>query len=385
MQRAKKYSLDNNIIFLILLCLIPISQVFSYIISKDMSVDYIAYPSIIIFYFLVNKKINSIKSAIVVIIFLIYTFFFSNNNLTGRAGYMIGFVLTIASLLILPDIYFYKKFYRKIFIDRVMVVLCYSIMVIYFLTGNIWTDVSGTRNYFSGYIIPHAFSYYMSVFVYYFLMCSKKRYAIFPFLSGVLMGTRTGFLINFISLAAFFFTLMSRNNIINIFKFIIISIIILLILFTFIPELRLQLLNIGESLSIFLTSLVGNNNDLEDNSSRRSLLFTIGFNQIKKDGFAIENIIGRGPRSSYEFIGSTTGMNLWFHNDLVEIMYSLGIVNLILYLLSIFYYCIKTKSFFFFLYLFIAILLNGFFLYASFTIIAIHYLAKYSLIHDFVS
>jgi hypothetical protein len=287
---------------------------------------------------------------------------------------MITFTLTCLALITLPKLDVIKLSKEKI--DLYFSILCYSIIILFFCTAVLRRDVLAKRAYLEGYIIPHAFAYYMAIFGYYFLMRRKFLLAGIPLIAGCIVGTRTGVMLILLAILSFLLIELKSLKFATIIKISIIGGILIIALFIFSGKARSQLNSVFNSFKGFSYSVEKGDKTSKSYSSNRSLLMAIGIDQIRKDGISISNILGRGPRSSYEFIRKSLTWKIWFHNDFMEIAFSLGIINLIIYLYAIFYYCKKMKSLFFFLFLLIAAFTNGFYFYSSFTLIGVHYLTE---------
>ena len=343
-------------------------------------VDYRAYPSIIIIGILMYINRSSFYSYFILTILLSYSVFYKIGSLSSNSGYMMDYCLTCMTLLTLPKIKF-NIIDIKI-VDKSIFILCYGIIISYILTLKINETNVYERVYLVGFIIPHAFSYMMAIFVYYFMKRKKIIWAVIPFLFGCFAGTRTGLILSLLTVIAVLSNGITKKKIL-IYLFYFTSFVIL---FNFVlretPIFKNQYDSISNSFNDFSFSASTNDQKSIEFSSHRSLLFAFGLEQIVKDGISYENIIGRGPRSSYIFNDNKTGSALWFHNDFIEILFSLGIINLIFYFFSIFKYYLHTKNTYFLIFILFSAFTNGFFFYYSFVIIGIHYLSIYFEIHE---
>jgi hypothetical protein len=368
--------------FYFLLVLLPIVSLVSYLLISEISeeVDYRAYPSIIIFGILMYLNKKSLNSYIILTIFLIYSLFNKVGTFSAGAGYMMDYCLTCLTLFTLPKIKF-NKINIKI-IDNSIFIFCYSIIISYLLTLNINESNGYERVYLVGFIIPHAFSYMMAIFVYYFMKRKKIILAIIPFLLGCFAGTRTGLLLSLLTVVSVLLNGLTIKKIIIYFFYFVSFVILLNFIVNKSPIIKNQFDSISNAFNDFSFSTSTNDQKSIDFSSHRSLLFALGLDQINKDGISYENIIGRGPRASYIFNDNKTGSALWFHNDFMEILFSLGVINLIFYLFAIFKYYFYTKNTYFLIFVLFSAFTNGFFFYYSFVIIGIHYLSIYFEIHE---
>lgn len=382
MQQNKNNTISGYVL-LMLIAVFPITQLISYLLGENTGLDYRAYPSLIIFLYFVLFVKRSKESIILLSIFVCYSFLFSSSTLSGRAGYMIDFSLTCLAFLILPKLELYNI--KPKVIDTFVIILCYGIIITYILTSHYISEDNGFRNYYVGFIIPHAFAYYMAIFVYYFLKRNITILALVPLLLGIYTGTRVGIMLCILSVIAFYYEKYKSRKMLVILSSFIVGIVIVLALYNASPLIRNQVDLVLNAFSGFDLKLLNNENDSLHFTSNRSLLMTIGLEKIFSDGFSFNNLIGRGPRASYDFIENSLSWRLWFHNDYLDILFNLGFVNLIFYIITCIYYYRKTKSRYFLLFVSISAFTNGFFLYSSFSIIGIHYLIFHIRKHQIAS
>ena len=162
----KNYISGKLLIFLIALMILTL--IVSFFI--DPGSNYNSYPYLIAFLILFFSRPNSKISIYLLGIIIYYSVMFDDQYFSSRAGYMLTFSLTCISLYILP--YLTLKDISRNQINNSLIIICYSIIITYFFTSEVSTDISLSRVYFKGFIIPHQFVYLMAIFVHYFL---KKR------------------------------------------------------------------------------------------------------------------------------------------------------------------------------------------------------------------
>jgi O-antigen ligase len=370
----KNYISGKLLIFLIALMILTL--IVSFFI--DPGSNYNSYPYLIAFLILFFSRPNSKISIYLLGIIIYYSVMFDDQHFSSRAGYMLTFSLTCISLYILP--YLTLKDISRNQINNSLIIICYSIIITYFFTSEVSTDISLSRVYFKGFIIPHQFVYLMAIFVHYFLLQKKYLLTVLPIIYSVYVGTRTGMILILLTLFAYFFLMFQAKYRKKILKFIFIFLLFIVTLFITENPIQKQITEVFQLLNP--TSLLVDSESEESTNftSNRNVLIIAGVTQIRLDGISPKNFFGRGPRSSYSFIERTLNWNIWFHNDLLEIIFSLGFLNLIIYLKLITSYCKKTKSKFFFFFIMISALTNGFFMYTSFVIIVVHYLTSHEKI-----
>ena len=155
---------------------IPLVQFFSFlsagvpISDQIVIVDYTGYVFLLIFFFFFFFLKQNLISRIVPLVFLVfYSFIFDIGSISQRIGYILPFIVTIQSFWFLPtlklSVFDYYKIQRNIYFCFYFIVICYLI------TLN--EHFEGGRLYYDGFIIPHQFVYYLSIFSYF--IASRKN------------------------------------------------------------------------------------------------------------------------------------------------------------------------------------------------------------------
>lgn len=198
--------------------------------------------------------------------------------MSSRLGYMLTFSLTCISLYVFPFLKLNNINEKQIL--KFVTLLCYSIIVFYYFTSVITENIDSTRYYLKGFIIPHQFAYFMSIFVYFFLKKKKYYLGVIPIFCTLYVGTRTGLiLISFIILAHFYSILKSIN--IKSFAKVIFSIgFSFVLIFSFENPIRKQLTNTFDLLNISSISLDSDSQGAADFTSNRNYLAIIGLTKI---------------------------------------------------------------------------------------------------------
>lgn len=88
-----------------------------------------------------------------------------------------------------------------------------------------------------------------------------------------------------------------------------------------------------------------------------------------------ELFLGAGPASSREFNLEYCGIKVWMHNDFFDLLFCLGIVGLSLYVFAIIMAC-KRLGLYFGIFLLLSANLNGFMLYQTFPIVYLFSIIK---------
>jgi len=376
MTFSNKISISGKVIFL-LIALMILTLIVSFLIEPGS--NYNSYTYLVTFLILFYCRPISNTSIYLFAIIIVYSLAYDIDYLSSRLGYMLTFSLTCITLYVFPGLKLTKITEKQSL--KFVTFLCYSIVGFYYFTSTLAENIGSTRYYLKGFIIPHQFAYFMSIFAYFFLKRGKYFLGVIPVLYTLYVGTRTGLvLISFIIMAHLY----SKRKSINIKS---LARVVFFIGFSFVlifsieNPIRKQLTNTFDLLSISSISISSDSQDAADFTSNRNFLAIIGLTEIANDGVSTSNLIGRGPRSSYGFIEDRLNWNIWFHNDFLEIVFSLGFLHLFLYLYFIYSYSRRTKSKFFLFFVLISATTNGFFFYTSFVLIGIHYLAVHKQIH----
>tara|TARA_B110000238_G_scaffold191183_1_gene225123 strand:+ start:1095 stop:2234 length:1140 start_codon:yes stop_codon:yes gene_type:complete len=369
MTLFNKNSINGKLLFF-LIALMIITLIVSFFIEPGS--NYNSYPYLIAFLILFFSRPISKTSIYLFTIIILYSLVFDIDYLSSRLGYMLTFSLTCISLYVFP--FLKLKNINEKQILKFVTLLCYSIIVCYYFTSVMTENIDSTRYYFKGFIIPHQFSYFMSIFVYFFFNKRKYYLAIIPIIYTFYVGTRTGLVLIVFIIIVHFYSSLKTINVKTFTKVIFFIGLIFVPILSFENPIKKQLTNTFDLLNISSISSSSDSQEATDFTSNRNYLIIIGLTKIANEGDSTLNIFGRGPRSSYIFIEDTLNWKIWFHNDFLEIVFSLGFLHFFLYLYLIYNYSKRTKSFFFLFFVLISGLTNGFFFYTSFVLIGIHYL-----------
>ncbi len=381
MNFNKSYIQSINCFALVtFICLIPLIQLFSYLYSgktlqnQEIIVDFSAYLLLIFFiYFLIIPKQNFWFRIITIFFVFFYTFFYRDFSLSNKIGYILPFIVTIQALTFLPKIILNRIQIK--FVNFSSILIFYVIIFSYILTLN--KHEEGGRIYFDGFIIPHQFVYYLAIFSYFFTKKKMYLHLILPIILVFIIGTRTGLILTIISILG------GSGITFNLKKILIYTILFTLFYFIFIFFTKysnekiqnLQNNSLFESFSGITKDLSLDDLESAKVTSGRSLFLLYGINEISTSSFAT-NLLGRGPRSSYNFNDFYLGLNVWFHNDFMEVLFTFGFVTLFIYIYKIFTFSFFYKSKYILSFILIACFVNGFFFYSTIVLLSIFTLSN---------
>ena len=199
----------NGKIILFLIGIMIATLIVSFLIEPGS--NYNSYPYLVAFLVLFFSRPFTKASAYLFLIIILYSLAFDIDYLSGRLVYMLTFSLTCISLYILPFLKL-KSIDEKQTL-KFVTLLCYIVIVFYFLTSVITENIDSTRYYLRGFIIPHQFAYFMSIFVYFFLRKGKYVLAILPSIYTLYVGTRTGLILILFVLFTHFYSILKSTNI----------------------------------------------------------------------------------------------------------------------------------------------------------------------------
>lgn len=359
---------NHELLFFVMI--IPIIQFLEFYLSgtKDILAytvesSLVPYINITVFILIIYKSKFEKKQVFLLATFVFYSVFFKT-SFTSNASYMINVIITCSLFLFFSDCKIEKLSKSQ---DKILIFFSVSLIALYYFYSS--EKFYEDRFYLVGFVIPHQFSYYCAFLLYYFTNEKKFLISLFIGLAGIYVGVRSGFLAILISSFSYFRAVNARKM-------------LGLLLKTFSVFLFLSLIVSSisnksfEKIDALVSSTFNTNKQEQDEyTASRSVIWLNMYEQVKQDGFSFENIIGRGPRSSYEFNNKKIGVAIWMHNDIFDIFFSLGIFGLGIYIFSFYKYLMKYKDIISLLLFLVLIFTNGFFTYSPLTLVVLHRLA----------
>jgi|GEM_PF-6899649 len=355
--------------YLMLIAGTPVLQFMEFIFLKgwDPNVrpekNFTPYLYIVCFLFIVFKSRYEIKQIALLILFATCVIFYPSKSLANNASYLINVFVSCSLLLYLRDnpyIILTRPHYRQITLLAVVVVgMFYLFSTEVLLEG---------RFYLSGFVIPHQFAYYCASFAFLFLYSNRLLSAICVSLAGIYVGARSGLLATLIPYCYYVMRNLQDSK-------------LKLLRYSFVALILGLMVAVTVDASLFerLESTVDNtfnfqNKSTDEYSESRTIIWFNMFQEIEADGLSWSNIIGRGPYASINFNYSRTGLEIWMHNDIFDLLFNLGVLGVMLYIYCFFKY-LQRSDIYSILFFLIMIVTNGFFTYSPVTMILLHYLA----------
>jgi len=375
MRNYKPFLKNSELLLFIII--IPIIQFLEFYLSgaKDVLTytvvnSFIPYVNIIAFTLIIYKSKFDKKQLFLLAVFVFYSIFFKN-SFANNASYMINIIITCSLLLFFTECKIEKLSKRQ---EKILIYFSISLVFLYYFYSS--EKFYEDRFYLVGFIIPHQFSYYCAFLLYYFINKKKNLISVFIGLAGVYVGVRSGFLAILISSLSYFRTINTGR---------VVSITLrILFVFVFIYLIIGSVNNKSfEKIDTLISNTFNTNKQGQDEyTASRSIIWLNMFEEVKQDGFSSENIIGRGPRSSYEFNNKKIGVAIWMHNDILDILFSLGIFGVCVYVYSFYRYLTAYRNIISVLLFLVLIFTNGFFTYSPLSLIVLHRLAQNNIIKN---
>lgn len=362
--------------FVWLFLLIPAGDLINFIYSQIFQTDinfvsYFLFLTFLIIIRLLLKNKLYLQVLFLSFYFLIYLIPFEG-AINNKAREIIPLVLTFAAFYLFSTNIINKDLLENMSKQFTKFILVF--VIVYFITVLIKgpsykSDDFNTRVYLDGFIIAHHYSYYAALFFYYTLFNKKYILSFLLFSSVMIVGSRMGMILIILSILSFLF-----NNSKNRVKFLISIIIILIIIvniYLYISPLRqtvssLQQQNLSDLLSFKDYTIY------DSITEGRAYFWFMAFNKIAEQGInSIYFWFGNGPMAAENFLFALTGKPFWMHNDFIQIILCFGFTGFIIYLYHILRFVIFNKSYYFFLFITLTAIFNGFYKYESLQFIII--------------
>lgn len=207
-----------------------------------------------------------------------------------------------------------------------------------------------------GVYIAHVFTYYCLIFSLYYIYRRRYINAFLILILCILLGRRTTL---FLALINLFILFRSYSN-----KYVRILGWSVALFFCFWGGMKLLpdiISNSGQDVSLKSYKIIDDGGESNAISNGRSVIWYYMMEELDRTPFlSVKSILGRGPMSSVEYNRQLTGNAIWMHNDFFDILFCLGYLGLVLYLVVMIAYSLKIHSFVFFLYFGVMGFFNGF-------------------------
>lgn len=358
-----------NLINLILY--MPLIIVLSSVINIQFKFINIILISILSFIFLHKKRLRY------TIMLVCCIFIFGIQVFAQKINVNIDYLLSFISFFMLSTYFSYeenlnqlkdqlKRNLNKIFYINSLLIL---LIIISFISGHGWMSVWGKKQFIFTLGFPHDACYFFTGLEAYFIVIYhittdkvKIKFSKFSiivlFIFSLLTNARTPFAISMF-LTAYFFYKISKNK----FRFIAIS--LWFIVFILLSNILFGFINI-EYIPIVNKFVRGF--EMQNVTSSRDLIWENLMMHYNKDYNIKDMIIGMGFGISNYFNKISLNLNLWSHNDFIEIIMSVGISGMIMYLYS--YHRINkvTQNIMFTSVLILVAYWNGLYVYSTMTL-----------------
>lgn len=317
-----------------------------------------------------QSKFNRIFMIAVSLFFISYLFY--GKEVEGARLYLSATLYTYILLLyfgensyIIKDERHLKKIDKLIGVFAV-ILICGQLMTIdnplQFLRLN-YDSVDEDALEKKGFLISHAFGYYLASLTMYYAYRKKLMYMIVLSLLCFFFSRRTVVLM--CALGWFYYFKERYGNR----KAVIFAIIMVIIGVSYIGA----------------TTYFGDFSFSFDPTDSESASFTSGrsrfwgsfiYYKLLSGHMSLgELLFGAGPASSREFNLEYCGIKVWMHNDFFDLLFCLGIIGLSLYIYTIISSC-KRLGLYFCIFLLLSANLNGFMLYQTFPIVYLFSIIK---------
>lgn len=365
---------NNNIVTDLLFFVPPVLALFAYFIGGDTMSGKVFMVCNVMGTALLMTCTNSpiIRSLLIAISIYFITYLFIGKEYEGARMYLSATLYTIVTLLYFSNnkysIYTnggIKKMDKLIGVFASVLILGQMISIdnpMSFIRLN-YNSVEEDALDKKGFLISHAFGYYLAAFAMYYAFRKKV------------------FNLTVLTLLCFFF---SRRTVV---------LLCLLGWFYYFKERygKKKALIISSIAIVFIVSYIGfttyfgNFAFSLDPYDSESASFTSGrsrfwgsfiyFKLLNSNTPLNEIIFGAGPASSRDFNLQYCGIDVWMHNDFFDLLFCLGIIGLAIYIYALISSC-KQLGWYFGVFVLIAANMNGFMLYQTFPIIYLFVIIK---------
>lgn len=207
-----------------------------------------------------------------------------------------------------------------------------------------------------GFIISHAFGYYLATFAFYFAYRKKILWVFILTLLCFFFARRTNLLIIAFSWLYVGYSRFGKKVYIY-----------LLPIFLFVAYKLFNSSYMGD----FAFSLNTNDTDAAVFTSGRSLFWGTFLIHLTSGHMSLtEYLFGMGPASSFDFNLMHSNLRVWMHNDFIDLLFCMGFGGLSIYIVML-YKQISKFGIYFAAFAIIAGMVNGFVIYSTFPVLCV--------------
>lgn len=370
----KKNIKNNNIVTDLLFFVPPVLALFAYFIGGDTMSGKVFMICNVMGTALLMKCTNSpiIRSLLIAISIYFITYLFIGKEYEGARMYLSSTLYTIVTLLYFSNnkytIYTnggIKKMDKLIGVFASVLILGQMMSIdnpMSFIRLN-YNSVEEDALNKKGFLISHAFGYYLAAFAMYYAYRKKVFNLTVLTLLCFFFSRRTVVLLCLLGWFYYFKERFGKK------KALIISSIAIVIIVSYI--------GFNTYFGNFAFSLDPYDSESASFTSGRSRFWGsfIYFKLLNSNTPLNEIIFGAGPASSRDFNLQYCGLNVWMHNDFFDLLFCLGIIGLAIYIYAFISSC-KQLGWYFGVFVLIAANMNGFMLYQTFPIIYLFVIIK---------
>ncbi len=203
------------------------------------------------------------------------------------------------------------------------------------------------RTYKEGFVLSHSACYYLIVLGYFLFLLKEYRLTIVFWVYALTLGARIGYAYVGVSIIM----IMINTNVViveSLYKLRYVVFALIAVILYSVIQITIQSVGL-EGLMVI--------------TSGRSIFWMNAFNQMSSDWLGLINFFGRGPKYSFTFNEMTFGMKIWMHNDFVDILFNIGYIGLVVYLISFFIFWNRVPAMYLFFIFISSAVLNGFLYY----------------------
>lgn len=213
-----------------------------------------------------------------------------------------------------------------------------------------------------GFIISHAYGYYLATFAFYFAYRKKIIWVIILTMLCYFFARRTNLLIISFSWLYMGYSMYGKK-----------------IYYVLVPIFAYV------AFKVFNSAYMGEFAFSLDTRDTESIAFTSGrsrfwgtFLELYTSGNMSfkEYLLGMGPASSFDFNLTHAGLRVWMHNDFVDLLFCMGIIGLSIYVLLLYKQILKL-GIYFASFAIIAGMINGFVIYSTLPVLCIFSFIKH--------
>lgn len=207
-----------------------------------------------------------------------------------------------------------------------------------------------------GFIISHAYGYYLATFAFYFAYRKKILWVFILTCLCFFFARRTNLLIIAFSWMYMGYSIYGKK-----------------IYYVVVPIFAYAAFKVFNSayMGAFAFSLDASDTDAAVFTSGRSFFWGTFLNLLTSGKMTLmEYLFGMGPASSFDFNLTHAGLRVWMHNDFIDLLFCMGFFGLAIYVVML-YKQISKLGVYFAAFAIIAGMINGFVIYSTIPVLCV--------------